>query len=122
MALVVYLEMMKKCLLNLLPLLVLFGCSSTDGSDNAGMPSASPEAQEEACQLMTQYSTRGLPATYTAEAVDLVLYVADRFYAGGLPEAANAIVEELVPALEGGVVAQLQVRPLLSKISDTWCS
>jgi len=102
-------------------MLALVGCSSSGSADEM-MPTASPEAAQEACSLTYQYATRGLPATYTADAVDLVLAAADRFYAGGLFDAGAAMTEEVVPALEGGIMTQIQVRPLLTRIYNDWCS
>jgi hypothetical protein len=85
-------------------------------------PIASPEAAKEACSLTYQYANQGLPATDTADAVDLVLVVADRFFAGGLMDAGIAITDEVVPALQGGFMTQIQVRPLLTQIYNDWCS
>jgi hypothetical protein len=106
----------------LLPaLIVMAACSASDSYDES-MPTASPEAAEEACSLTYQYAIRGLPATYTADAVDLVLSVADRFYDGGLTDAGTAMTDEVVPALQGGILTQIQVRPLLNRIYNDWCS
>lgn len=110
-----------KVLFLLLALFAVGGCSSSDEADEM-MPTASREAAEEACSLTYQYANQGLPATYTADAVDLVLAVADRFYAGGLMDAGIAMTDEVVPALEGGFMTELQVRPLLTRIYNDWCS
>ena len=99
-----------------------WGCSSSDNADEELMPIASPEAAEEACSRTYQYATQGLPATYTADAVDLILDVADRFFDGGLFDAGFAMTDEVVPALEGGILTQIQVRPLLTRIYNDWCS
>jgi len=112
---------MRTALYVSIAMLAFVGCSSSDSADEM-MPTASPEAAQEACSLTYQYATQGLPATYTTDAVDLILAAADRFYAGTLFDAGTAMTEEVVPALEGGIMTQIQVRPLLTRIYNDWCS
>lgn len=108
-----------------LSVLVCFGasCSSKDpGADSANESSEAAASAKFACDRLVQYADVGIPATYISDAVDLLAVVADSFDAAGLPDAATAVINEAIPAVQGDFVTALQFKPILRRIHSTWCN
>lgn len=98
----------------------LSGCSSSGkvGSDD----SAETESyRAEACAQLQTYSTRGFPTSSSYEAIDLLLSAAQRFEVAGDYEASRAIQDRAVPAMESGLVGQLEVPKILRSIYEASC-
>ena len=96
------------------------GCSSSDSSsEGSEQVLANKEA---ACGRLAEYAESGVPATYVADAVDLLEVAAEELSAAGLTDAADAIIDKAIPALQGDFVTALQFKPIVREIHRTWCN
>jgi hypothetical protein len=99
------------------------GCSEQGSSENADS-NVSVEIESyriEACAQIRTYATQGFPTAYTNEAIDLLLSAAQRFEVAGDFEASRAIQDRAVPAMQSGMVGQLEVPNILRAIFDASC-
>lgn len=98
----------------------LVGCSSSDSSSNASAEIAA--SADAACSRLMEYADNGVPATYVADAVELLTVTAEELSAAGLTDAADALLSKAIPALEGDFVTALQFKPIIREIHSAWCN
>lgn len=59
---------------------------------------------------------------YIDDAVALLEDVADTLVAAGLPDAADAVIRNAIPAVQADFMTALQFKPIVREIVSTWCN